>query len=405
MRSARSLVVAPLAVCALGLVSCSSEERVTRDLPYEGEAWPETRPSWTIPKSSLAVVTNNASDTISLLDLAANAVVATAPIDLDPLANDGPHHAAIDASGEHLYAPLAYPAPTGDLGPHAQHGASQIPGVLVKLRVRDLARVGEVGLDTNPGDVMLTPDGSRVIVTHFDLARAINGLGIGRPLPELRSAVTIVDAATMTKLAAPRPCVAAHGMATSKDGKKLYLACYGEDAIGVLDLDDPAKPAELWPLGPAPSVPPDISFGPYFVTLAPSGDALIVSETEGKSLNVVDLATKKSIARVPLDGAVFGPASTADGAIWLVAVQGPDKLVAIDGATWTPIKSRSFTKAECEKPHQVVRHGARWFGGCEGDHGAPGRVLEVDPSTLDTVRAFEVGAYPDVLAVPLGEGA
>lgn len=394
-----------LAVALLpSLLSCSSEERVTREIPYGGQAWPESRPTWSIPKSSLAVVTNSASDTISLLDLAANAVVATAPIDLDPLANDGPHHAAVDAAGEYLYAPLAYPAPAGDLGPHAQHGASQIPGVLVKLRVRDLARVGEVGVESNPGDVLLTPDGARVVVTHFDLARAINGLGIGRPLAELRSPVVIVDAATMTKIASPAPCVAAHGMATSADGKRLYLACYGEDAIAVLDLDAPTAPAELWPLGPTPSVPPDVAFGPYFVTLTPAGDALVVSETEGKSLNVVELATKKSRARVPLDGAVFGPAASADGATWIVPVQGQDRLVAVDAATWTVTKSRPYTKAECEKPHQVVRHGARWFVVCEGDHVAPGRVLEVDPGTLETLRAFEVGAYPDVFAVPLGEG-
>lgn len=390
---------------ALSLLAaaCSSERVVRNDLPWEGDAWTGGRARFAIDKAALAIVTNNASDSVSLLDLSKNEVVATVPVDVDPLAVDGPHHAVVDAAGEFVYSPFAYPRDGAGLGPHAEHGASKTPGLLVKLRVSDLSRVGMVTVENNPGDVVMTPDGKRLVVSHFDLQRAIDGLAARKPLAELRAQLVFVDTATMTRVASPAPCVAGHGMAVSSS--KLYLACYGEDAIAVVDLADP-KVSELIPLGAAPSTPPNVVFGPYFVVLA--GDELVVSETEGKGLRVIDLASRKTIRRAALSGAVFGPAfvpaadPTVDKDAWLAPVQSPDQLVKIDAATFTVQKVRTFAAGECERPHQVSRHAGRAWLVCEGDHVAPGKVLEIDPRTLETLRSLEVGAYPDVIAFPEG---
>jgi hypothetical protein len=35
---------------------------------------------------------------------------------------------------------------------------------------------------------------------------------------------------------------------------------------------------------------------------------------------------------------------------------------------------------------------------CEGDHAGPGKVIEVDPGTLEVVRSWTVGVYPDGIA-------
>jgi len=392
MRSALALLT-----IALG---CSSQEPRRNDLPYAGDAWPESRPTYSIARESLAIVTNNLSDSISLVDLSNNKVVATVPVDLDPVAIDGPHHAVVDPSGEFIYTPFAYPREGLVSGPHAEHGASAVPGILVKLRANDLSRVGTLTVENNPGDIAMTPDGSRVIVSHFDLLRALEGIKAKKPLADLRAPIVIVDTGTMSRVAAPAPCVASHGIAISNDGKTAYLACYGEDAVGVVDIMNPNN-VELIPLGAALSTPPDVTFGPYFVTL--TGSSVLVSETEGKSLRLIDLATKKTTVRTPLGGAVFGPAATKDGARWIVPVQSPDQLVAVDAALAVQ-KTRPFTADECIKPHQVARHGERFLLVCEGDHVKPGKVLEIDPATLDTVRTFDVGVYPDVIAFPTGQG-
>lgn len=384
---------------ALLLLGCSSPEPRQNELPYSGDAWVESRPSFDVPKGALAVVTNNTSDTISLLDLDKNTVVATRPIDLDPLAVDGPHHAAVDPNGEFIYTPLAYPREGAGSGPHADHGASQLPGILLKVRVRDMARVATLTIENNPGEVVMTRDGKRVIVSHFDLARAIEGLKAKKPLAELRAPIVIVDTATMTRVAAPAPCVASHGMVLSPDDKTVYLACYGEDAVGVVDVATGAS--ELIPLGATPAMPPEVTFGPYFVMLVDK--SVLVAETEGKAIRLIDLATKKTTLRTPLDGPVFGPAATKDGR-YLVPVQSPDKLVVLD-AMLAVQKTRAFTGDECVKPHQVARHKDRYLLVCEGDHVKPSKVIEIDPTTLETIRAFNVGAYPDIVAFPLGEGA
>jgi len=387
------------ALAVLLLIGCSSEEPRRDDVPYKGDAWPESRPTYSIAKESLAIVSNNLSDTITLVDLAKNTSVATVAVDLDPVAVDGPHHAVVDPSGEFIYTPFAYPREGLVSGPHAEHGASQVPGILVKIRTKDLLRVGTLTIENNPGDAVMTPDGSRVIVSHFDLLRAIEGLKARKPLAELRAPIVIVDPATMSRVAAPAPCVASHGMAVSADSKTLYLACYGEDAIGIVDIANPNN-VELVPLGAALSMPPDVTFGPYFVTVA--GTSLLVSETEGKSIRLIDLASKRTTVRTPLDGAVFGPTATKSGG-FIVPVQSPDKLVLVDAALAVQ-KIRPFTGDECIKPHQVARHGDRFLLVCEGDHIKPGKLLEIDPATLETIRSFDVGVYPDVIAFPTGQG-
>lgn len=388
-------------VLFFAFAACGGES-TTREIPYAGDAFPESRAPHGIAARSLAIVPNNQSDTLSLLDLASNKTVASLPIDLDPIGTDGPHHLAVDPRAEFVYVPLAYPPPTAALGPHGEHGASALPGVIVKLRFSDLTRVGALTVENNPGDIVLTPDGARAIVTHFDLKRARDGLGKGRPLAELRAPLVILDTASMTRLAAPAACVAAHGAVVDRTGTRAYVACYGEDAIAEVRLDDPSYPVEVWPLGAALPRPTEVTLGPYFVTFDPTESFLIVTSTERGELRAVDRSTRKTLAAVATRGAAFGPASDRDGKTWLLATQNPDELVAIDSTTWTIARSRSFAATECIKPHQVARLGDRWFLVCEGDHKSDSAVLEIDSTTLATVRSFPVGAYPDMIALPAG---
>jgi len=387
-----------LLVASLFSVACSSENKVTREVPYKGDAWVEPRPVYDVPAASLALITNNASDTISIFDLAKNSVVATVPIDVDPLANDGPHHAVLDPKGAFVYVPLAYPPPTFAVGPHGQHGASSLPGLLLKLRSSDLGVVAVRSVDNNPGDITITPDGTKLVVTHFDLNRAIEGLKRKLPLEDLRAPAMIIAAETLEVLSSPRVCIAAHGVVMRGDGKRAYLACYGEDAIGSLSFDDPKAPVvELWPLEGALGTPATLQYGPYFVVLSPDEKTLVVTETEGKEIRFVDIATKKTTARIDTRGAAFGPASSPTGATWIVPTQSPDQLMIVDTATATATKTRPLSKDECEKPHQVARRGERWFVVCEGDHVKSGKILEIDPVSLATLKTHEVGAYPDVI--------
>ena len=103
-------------------------------------------------------------------------------------------------------------------------------------------------------------------------------------------------------------------------------------------------------------------------------------------------------------GAAFFPALGPDGATLLVPVQSPDGLIALDARSLAVLKSRSFTRAECHRPHEAARApDGRYFLVCEGDREGPGALVELQPDTLEILGRTELGVYPDAIAfLPAG---
>src|SRR5687768_8076322 len=126
-------------------VGCGETRESRRDLPYSGAPWPDRPAAHSIDPRSLGIVSNVGSDSLSLIDLGKNEVVASPPIDIDPIGLDGPHHVVIDGRAEHVYTLLTHPTSRSSHGPHAEHAGSA-PGTLVKLRVGNLARVAALDL-------------------------------------------------------------------------------------------------------------------------------------------------------------------------------------------------------------------------------------------------------------------
>ena len=56
-------------------------------------------------------------------------------------------------------------------GQHS-HGSSNVPGWVQVLALDDLRAVDELRVDPNPGEIALSDDGQRLVVTHFDLTAA-----------------------------------------------------------------------------------------------------------------------------------------------------------------------------------------------------------------------------------------
>ena len=74
----------------------------------------------------------------------------------------------------HVFVALAFPpADTNAADKHAGHGGSDSVGELLRLDQRDARRRDTRDVDQNPGDVVLTHDQKRVLVTHFDMRRAM----------------------------------------------------------------------------------------------------------------------------------------------------------------------------------------------------------------------------------------
>jgi DNA-binding beta-propeller fold protein YncE len=395
-----------LSALALGAVcSCSEqgEPRIERVYDsYNGSAYPNHRPAIAYPATGTGVVSDSQSDTLSMIDRATGQRFANPFVGLNPVDIDGPHHLAIDVATRAVYVALSYQPLVFSGSPHAAHSSAQQPGYVQKLALDDLEPLGALRVETNPGDIVLSEDGARLVVTHFDVNKALKA----PDLESARSNMIVIDAKTLGTTAPIfrriPVCAAAHGVALSRpDGARAWVACYGEDAIAVVDLTNPDAPIERTPVGLG-AQPRSSVFGPYSAVLSPDSKLLAVGCTESNELRIFDVTTSPITLKKTLrpDGTPYFPAWSADQTRLYVPTHA-DLLVAYDvSADFAEVDRRYFTKQECDKPHEVVAAEDGLWVVCEGGHAAspkvPGTVLRVDPAPgLAITSSTEVGYYPD----------
>lgn len=355
-----------------------------------------------IPRERVAYVSNNGSDSLSLLDLDAPGRSTSVSLDFDER-REAPHHLAIDVAHDRLYVALAHPRATPpSADSHRQHGRSALAnGELVSLELSTLRVLRRDQVDESPGDLVLSADGSSLLVSHYDLARAFAGAARGAVPRELFATLQVWDPRSGTKRAERAVCVAPHGIAIRKDGSQALLACYGSDELALVDLRSADLSTEKIALGNAPGPLGAPRFGPYSVTLSADETFAVVAELEGKQLRVFDTQTRKldDERRLELGARVMMPCFSPRGILYL-PLAAPDGLAAarID-ASQARIVQRVELTAECTNPHVAAcRTDGRVFVVCEGDHVGAGAVLEIDPETLATRGRWPVGVYPDALA-------
>lgn len=406
-RRLREVLCVATSILVLGSCSTSGPETTLVYDAYEGgPVYPNQRPKLTLPEGDVGLTSDNGSDTVTVIDLGAQSIVGSAPVGRSPVDNDGPHHIAADRAAGFAYVALSYPAPAIAPGPHAAHGSSTRSGFVQKLALDDLRIVGEVRVETNPGDIVLAEDGSRLVVSHFDLAKAV------MPTPDVdarRATLMVLEPTRILASGSADPvaittCIAPHGVALSRPkGKTAFVACYGEDAIAVVDLENPAATPLRVPVGPGAATSGGApTYGPYAAVLSPDGALVAVSSTEAKDVRFFDTASSAMSAVVIATlGAPYFPAWSADGARLIVPTQVPDSVVVAEVATGNTLTSRSFAPGECTLPHEVTSatDGTMLYVVCEGDHLTPSVVLALDPITLETRASLHVGVYPDRLHV------
>ncbi|AUX44784.1 hypothetical protein SOCE26_062520 [Sorangium cellulosum] len=392
------------ALAASTLAGCAEPDPniETRYGAYEGEAYPNRRPKIVIPEGGMGVVSDSRSDTISLLSLATGERFGVHPVGRDPVTIDGPHHVALDAPGNALYVALSYPVVAGSIGPHVSHGSSTMYGYVQKLALDDMRVLGQVRVEPNPGDIVISEDGSRVVVSHYDLTRVLANPG---DVEAARSSLAVIDAGQVLPSGSAQPvfipvCMMAHGVALSRpDGARAYVACYGEDSLAIVDLTDPGAEVVRVPVGPSPSMP-DPSYGPYAAVMSPDQKTIAVSNTVSKDVRFFDVASgtfREPESTLRMLGAPYFVAWTPDARRIYVPTQSPDAITLFDVADGNDeIAYRDLT-GECDKPHIVDFDGGDGlFLVCEGDQmKIPGNVLRLDPETLETRSNTTVGLYPD----------
>jgi DNA-binding beta-propeller fold protein YncE len=351
-----------------------------------------------IPFARAAYVTNNGSDTISVLDRDSDLVV-TRSVDIDPSAHEAPHHLAVDPHAKKLFVGLAFPPPPEDpKSPHSSHGNATTNGKLLELELASLTPITSVEVDENPGDVILTHDGSKVLVTHFDMKRAMQAATAGRPPSEFFATLQVWDAKTMKKIGSRAICVAPHGIVTTRDDTKAIVACYGSDEIAIVDLTSPSLPTSRFVLGASEGVLGAPKYGPYSAALSPSEKNLLVGDLESQDARVLNLQNSTFGEPISLGARAMISAFT-DETSAIVPLQSPDGLAKIDVVTGNILARAAFTKDQCEAPHAIkIAEDGRAYVVCEGDHTHAGAVVQIDPNSLAITKRWTVGVYPDGIA-------
>jgi DNA-binding beta-propeller fold protein YncE len=403
----RSLLVAVVASSLAGtcsLAACATDEPRVEHVfdPYVGPApYPNVRPKLALPDGDFAFVPSSGTDRIALLDLTRSNVVGSAPIGRDPVTIDGPHQVVVDRARNVGYTVLSYPGAASNAGQHS-HGSSSVAGWVQVFALDDLRAIGELRVDPNPGEIAVSDDGLRLVVTHFDLTAAAQ---VDVPIEQRRATLAVVDPRTILPFGTPEPdkllvCVAPHGVTLSRpDGAKAFVACYGEDSVAVVDLVDTSAPVVRVPVaaGVESGHAGAPAFGPYAVALSPSGGRLAVSDRDAKDVRFLDVAGVAMEALVvPLLGAPYFAAWSADGTRLFVPTRGIDALVLVDPATGAALRTKVFDAATCAQPLEAIAgvDPSIVFVVCEGGADAPGSVVTLDATTLDVKARLAVGTSP-----------
>lgn len=401
MRSLSAALVFVAVTCA----SCSDDDGGAQHVydAYAGPPpYPNLRPKVALPDGEFALVPSSASDMLAVLDLASGKTVGSAPLGRDPVAVDGPHQIVADRARGLAFAVLSYPGSAASAGQHS-HGSSNVPGWVQVIALDDLRAVGELRVDPNPGEIALSDDGQRLVVTHFDLTAAANPQ---LTIDQRRASLAVVDPRTIQPFGTPQPdkllvCVAPHGVTLSHpDGAKAFVACYGEDAVAIVDLLDTNAPVVRVPVAAAVVADPAAgapAFGPYAVALSQSGARVAVSNRDAKELRFLDVA--KSAMEplvVPLLGAPYFSAWSADGTKVFVPVRGLDALVVVDATKGAVLRTKVFDVATCAQPLEAIvsPDPATLRVVCEGNPTTPGAIVTLDATTLDVRAHTDVGAAP-----------
>jgi hypothetical protein len=394
-------------VVLLALIGCGGD----RVPVYSGSSFAHDPP----PIGSMAgkiVVTDNGDDTLSIVDPAAPAPAKRLPVGFNPVELEGPHHLSVDPAGKYVYVNLSMALGAAAAGPHGSHGASTLPGWVLKLDTNGGAEVGRAQVEANPGDNTLTADGKTLYVTHYDLPRWV----AGATMMDLRkgdSDLLAIDTATMTVKSRTPICPAAHGVRLSASGDHLYATC-GPDEIAVVDL--PALTVRRVPLVPGLVEAGNCARCPYALSVAPDGVVWVSSVgsgTTGRGLISLfdptlpgggdfDQAAAVQLRGGALFAAFVGDATSYRAYVPIQSPAGDHVLVYQPQPRGTPpVQMGDFVldRADCQNAHMLRTDGNQGQLVCEGDHVNPGTFVWLDLAATKVIGSVKIGVFPDGLAL------
>ncbi|HWU38572.1 MAG TPA: cytochrome D1 domain-containing protein, partial [Candidatus Acidoferrum sp.] len=227
---------------------------------------------WTGVAGAAAVkiyVADEKGDTVSVIDAATFAKVATIPVGREP------HNVQVSPDGK-----LAWVTNNGERQKteqhkgmaKAEHESMGSPGQIWGIDTATDAVVAKVAVGKHPAHVVLTPDGRFAYVTNSG-----------------ENTVSVVDTGARQVVASILVGAHPHGIRISPDGKEAYVANLKGGTISVIDTRDRSEVAKI-PVGK----------GPAQVAFTPDGRLAFASLSQEDRVAVIDPAIRKVIKTVPV---------------------------------------------------------------------------------------------------------
>jgi predicted alpha-1,2-mannosidase len=286
------------------------------------------------------------------------------------------------------------------------YAANFLDNTITPIDPRTFA-VGEpIAVGQNPGNIVLSPDGSRVYTTNqgsndvtvIDTATqaAIATVKVGRTpsgivvSPDGKTVWVVnngdntvqpIDAATLTAGPPIAVGLSPQDAAITPDGTRLYVADQGSNEVTPIDVRSATA---------APVI--EVGRRPVDIVVSPDGKTAFVADQGDGAVTPIDVATGAAGAEIPAGVAPQGLAVSPDGRLLFVADSGSDTVTPIDLAA----RSAQAPIVVGWNPSSLAfdRTGSTLFVSDLGD----GDCVPVDVATKQVGARIAAGNWPLALA-------
>ena len=261
-------------------------------------------------------------------------------------------------------------------------GVSRSTHQVVAIDVASGDVVARFGTGKGPHEIAVAADGRTAFVPNFGSYPAPHDEPREGPptwIRERSGTVTRIDlAAGESATWTLADCMLPHGVELAVDARLVWVTC--EDSQLVQELDAVSgERLRSWPTGQT---------GSHELALSPSGHKLIVANTVGSSVTIIDRSSGAN-RTIPTGRATEGMAFSPDGRLLYALSAGDSRLYVIDVARAELVRA---VELDTRFPISLVAPANRqeiWISGNQSNE-----LLVLDSESLAPVHRIDLGTQP-----------
>ncbi|MBA2350754.1 MAG: beta-propeller fold lactonase family protein [Burkholderiales bacterium] len=292
--------------------------------------------SWIAAAAPFAYITNAASNSVSVIDIATNAVTATITVGANPTG------VAVGFDGARVYI-----TNTGNNSVSVIDTASN-------------AVTSTISVGNGPGGVAVGTAGTRVYVA--------NGVS---------NSVSVIDTASNTVVATVPVQNGPNGIAVNPAGTRAFVANTNSNSMSVIDTATNSVAATVI-----------VGLRPFGLAVNRDGTRVYVTNDDSNTVSVIDATANGALTQIAVDDSPNGIAMSPDGTLVYVANFGSNTLSVIDAAS-NSLTATLGSGGVNPIGVTVTPDGARVYVA----NSTSGGVAAIDP-VANTIASIAVGLQP-----------